>query len=221
MYLLAITNWGHLVSSFTSREAKMVCPRCKNENVDTAVFCIHCGYDLHQTTKAANLSSGAYFLLMTIRFVIAIFAVWVLKEILVNLSFVKDLVIPNFPLTIITMINLVFLTIMIMLIVGFAGLLVRMWPKVFPKFVEAGRAINIILYLIILSVVYDALRPVFASVFGTSTALLILQIVLVAVALILVFLVGIILYRSLPAWLNYLRQSMMVTTSYENPTIPQ
>lgn len=198
----------------------MICPRCSKENEETAEFCIHCGFTLRKPAegKAQTLSSGTYLLIMTLRFLLAVFGLWILKEVLINLSFIKEVTIPNFPLTVITIINLIFFVLMILLIFGFAALVARMWPKVFPGYQEGGKAINVILYLILLSITYQALRPMAASFLADVSGLMVLQVVLSVIALILVLWVAIILYRALPGWLNNIRQSMYVQTPYDDIT---
>jgi hypothetical protein len=196
----------------------MVCPRCNTENDESAEFCIHCGYGLRQPAaeKQSAVSPGTYLLMMTVRFLIAIFGLWVLKEVLVSLSFIKEVTIPNFPLTVISIINLVFFLLLILLIIGFAALVARMWPRVFPGYTEAGKVINVILYLIILSVLYQTLRPMAGMFQDGATILLILQITLSVIAFILILWVAVILYRALPGWLNNIRQSMVIPTPYDN-----
>jgi hypothetical protein len=193
----------------------MNCPRCNTENEPSAQYCISCAYPLQSTPqKAQVVSSGTYLLLMTIRFLIAIFGAWILEQILISLPFVISIQIPRFPLTVTDIINLVIAVLMVIFLISYSISLSRTWPKTFPKFTQVGTLLSGIVYLIILVVLYLPLEPIFEKIFTypyTTTAVLILQISFALIALVLMIWLAVILYHALPSWLVNLRHAMIQT----------
>jgi hypothetical protein len=192
----------------------MKCPRCNTENEPTAQYCVNCAYPFQAAPqKAQSVSAGTYLLLMTIRFLIAIFGLWIIEKVVVGLPFVEKMVIRNFPLTVTNIINIVIALLMVILLISFAILLGGMWPRAFPKYQQAGTVLSGIIYLIVLSVLYSPIETLLQKILtgqDAATAVLILQVVFAVTALVLVIWLAIIVYNALPSWLNSIRQAMIV-----------
>lgn len=190
----------------------MNCPHCNTPNDPSNQFCMSCGKPMKaDATLAANrpaVSPSEWLGILTIRLVAALFGLWILNKILTQLSFVKELKIPDFDVTPASIISAVLFLVMILLLLGFARLLGVLWPRTFPKAPEAVLIWNAIIYLIVLSVGYTALRPVIQGFFDEPEVLMVFQIVLVVIALLIVIRPSIVIYKALPTWLVHLRDSL-------------
>lgn len=146
--------------------------------------------------------------LYTLRTLVTLLGIWILKLIVVSLPFFKELSIPDFPFTVVQIVNL-FITIVIVVIIGNYGIgLSKYWPLEFPKAPEAGTVLTMIVFLIALITAYDSLKEVLETLVEGSEAVLILQIVFLVTSVMLLIRAALVVHQSLPKWLNNLRKSL-------------
>lgn len=192
----------------------MNCPYCNAYNNPESQFCMNCGRQLtHQAAPGipqaapALPSPSSWIGILALRLLLTLFGLWLLKDILIKLSFVRDLQIPEVPISAPEIISVLFFIVMIVLLLNFARTLTVLWPQAFPRYREAPLIINAILYLLVLNFAYKALRPVIFWITTDSEVMMILQIILVILAILIIVYPCIILYQALPGWLSNWRQT--------------
>jgi len=198
----------------------MICPnpKCKKKIADDSQFCPYCGTEIVQN-KVDKLSqnkvveppqpnqSSNELILHTLRLIIMIIVVFVLKAILLALPFIKDLVIPNFTITTVNLINIFTNLIIFVFLIIYGISLKDIWPKSLPSIPELGDVASIFVYLISLVVIYDSIKRVLESLFIESDPVTILQIATLVIAVGLISWAGFITYRYLPEWMDKIRIS--------------
>ena len=197
----------------------MYCPRCNTYNDPSYQFCQSCGLDMRANNwrPSGQLQSpGQHMWTQSLRFVVMLFALWITRSLFTGLSFVRELTIPDFPLTPVMMVNLIIFGFIIFLLVRFAAMLSRYWPAAFPRFAGASAIINAVLYVILLSQIYRSLVPIFQTITRDSEPIMAFQVLLLFVALILVVRALILLYNLLPGWFS----NLQVETPPAAPTQP-
>lgn len=153
--------------------------------------------------------------LFTLRTLVTLIGIWILKLIIVSLPFVKELTIPNFPLTVIQIVNLLIDIVVVTMILNFGLGLSKYWPLEFPKAPEAGIVFTMLTYLIGLIVAYGAIKDLLDSLVDESEPVLILQIVFLVTAVLLLTRAALVVYQSLPKWLANLRDSLSTPPDFK------
>jgi len=147
--------------------------------------------------------------LYSLRTFLTLLGIWILKLIVVSLPFLKELVIPNFPMNVIQIANILFAIAIVLVIINYGMLLNKYWPIEFPKIPEAGIVFSMLIYLIVLVSIYHPLKSIFFSLLKESEAILILQIVFLVVSVVLLIRASLVVYLSMPKWLNELREGLI------------
>lgn len=187
------------------------CPACQALNEPNSRFCINCGQVLPGNQMAEPSSNPSlvyrrYLAIATARVVIALFLVWFLKGVLLNLSFIEGLIIPSIPFSAAQMINLIAYLVAFVLLVGFTQTLRSYWALSFPTLANLTPALLVIIYVVLLSIVYQALLPILVELINDPRDfVLALQVTLAILAVILLAWVGKIIYDALPGWLGSIR----------------
>ena len=188
----------------------MVCPKCNTPNEPNFQFCSVCGEPLNENAvliEAQRKSVAREHLLShTFRIVIGLIGLWLIKTILLDLSFVKELRIPELPISISNIILIIIFLIVLTLIFLFARTVSILWPIAFPKAKEAGSVWVTLLVVIALRIVYKILKPILQELTTETEPVMILQLVLLLVAIVLLFGAGVIIYRAIPRWFASIKE---------------
>ncbi|MBM3703136.1 MAG: hypothetical protein FJW63_09185 [Actinobacteria bacterium] len=145
----------------------------------------------------------------SLRLLIILLSLWILKLILVSLPFIKELIIPKPYLPITTIINLVLVIIAVLLLAAYNINLSRLWAKESPNLPEAGTIISTLIYLIIMAIAYGVIKELFLALEMGNEPLLILQIVLLVISVLLITRAAIVVYKSIPKWLTMIKEFML------------
>lgn len=201
----------------------MNCPNCNTPNDSANQFCVNCGQPLGEQIStpaqspavqspaiqppAIARSVSELLQVLTIRMVVILLGLWLLKVVLNWLPFIKELRIPNSPLPVPTIINTIVFLIIIVWLISYSRMLWVLWPQALPRYREAGSFLVMLIYLITLVVLYNAARPLVLTFAPGTEALTILQVVLFIIALFLLIYAIVVVYQRLPFWLPAIRQS--------------
>lgn len=203
----------------------MNCPNCGVMNDANNQFCQNCGTSLIQSSEKVVIdrtkSARNNVLSHSFRFLICIFFLWIVKATLTSLGFVKELHIPNFPLSIMTIISIAILLMLLALLIGYSRVVALYWPQAFPNYQEAGSFWTAVIYLIILGLVYKILKPLLQIIrfdtgsISTQSAsnfeqILILQLLLLVISVVVIFRAGTIIYYAIPRWYQKFREEWVV-----------
>jgi len=157
---------------------------------------------------------------LTIRMVVILIGLWLLKAILNWLPFIKELRIPDSPLATTTIIDTIVYLIIIGLLISYSRMLWVLWPQVLPRYREAATFLVMLIYIIVLVVLYLAIQPIILGlVTRPSQVLTVLQIVLFVAALFLLFYALVIVYQRLPFWLPSVRQQVTFAAPQSNEVV--
>lgn len=218
----------------------MNCPNCNTPNEPGYQFCVNCGQPLSSQSQvpppagespapppvvqpqapprppiARSLSELLQ--VLTIRIVVILVGLWLLKVVLNWLPFIQDLRIPNSPLSVSTIINTIVYLIIIALLVSYSRMLWVLWPQALPRYREASTFLVMLIYIVVLIVFYYAVQPlILAFASDPREALTVLQVILFIVALILLVYAIVIVYQRLPFWLPSVRQRVTFTAPTGN-----
>jgi hypothetical protein len=208
--------------SIKQEETMITCPNCQAQNEAGSRFCISCGHDLSgvpaegSTAVAQTGLYRRYLGVSTGQFLIALLLVWLLRSILVNLSFVEGLRLPDIPFTMAQIITFIAYLIAFVLLVIYADALRSHWPRAFPRLASLTPALTVIIYVILLSLAYRALLPVILSlVDDPGDFILLLRVALTVLALVLLGWAGKVVYDALPGWLSTIRFTVPQVESAE------
>jgi hypothetical protein len=148
------------------------------------------------------------------RLFIALILVWLFRSILVNLSFVEGLILPDVPFTAPEIITFLAYLIAFVLLLGYTQTLRSHWAAAYPQLASLTPALVVIIYVILLSFAYRALLPIILTLADDPRDfVLALRVVLAVLALILLFWAGKVIYDALPAWLSGIR--------FDTPTVQE
>jgi hypothetical protein len=142
----------------------------------------------------------------TARLFIALLLIWLLRSILVNLSFVEGLLIPDVPFAVEQLITFIAYAAAFVLLIGYTQTLRTGWALAFPSLASLTPALVGIIYVVLLSLAYRALLPVIIElVDDPRDFILALRVILVILAIILLSWAGKVIYDALPGWLASIR----------------
>ena len=191
----------------------MNCPNCNTPNEPNNAFCENCGYALTATNQSGGgISPGQSLGIITVRLVIAILGVWIIRSLLSGLSFIEGLLIPDTSMTGVTIVNALAYIVIIVLLVGYARDLGQLWPRAFPTYPELGSLLVALVYTVILAAIYAGLRPFLIEFLPDREVLLIIQALLAFFVLIIVFRAAFIAYQGLSPWLTRLVSGLKYPT---------
>jgi len=194
----------------------MNCPNCNTFNDAGNQYCMKCGKALPTeglVPMGGYSSPGQALYSITGQTLISVLMLYLLRSVLQGLSFIQDLQITNWHITTPEIISTIMYLLVLVLLVIFAHSLGYFWPQAFPRYSGIGVVLTAILYVIGLSVIYSMLKPVFLRFISDPEPMLILRIILALVALSLLGRAVIVIYQSLPTWLNNLRTSFLTMPS--------
>ena len=179
----------------------MNCPNCNTPNEASNQFCVNCGAALNlapQTTR----SSGQYLGILTARLAIALLGVWIIRTVLLSLSFVEELRLTGTIITASMIINALIFLVVIFLLIDYARNFGALWPLSFPSYPELGYLITALIYVGVLSAIYAGVKPILLGLAPDPEVMQIFQIVLAVLALIIVARAAVIAYHGLAGWLS-------------------
>lgn len=165
-------------------------------------------------------SVGELLQVLTIRLLVILLSLWVLKVFLNWLPFIKELRIPSLPLSTTTIINTIVYIVVIVFLFGYARMLLVLWPQALPRYREAATFLAMLIFIITLIVVYYAIKP-WVPVFihdnkDAITAITIIQVVLFITVMALLIYAIMIIYQRLPYWMPSVRQKVKFTVPAGN-----
>ena len=195
----------------------MNCPNCNTVNPAGNQFCMNCGASLSAVGAAPITrysSLGHALFTATGQTLISVLMLYLLRSILNGLSFIQELQIPEWRITAPEIISIIMYLLVLVLLVNYARSVAYLWPQAYPRYSGVGIVITAILYVIGLSVAYTMLKPLFQRFFTDPEPLLILRVLLALIALFLLGRAAVVVYQSLPGWLDNLRTSLMTLPSY-------
>lgn len=191
----------------------ITCLNCNTPNSPESRFCISCGQTLAgqvagsgETAVSATSFMRRQLGIATARLLITLLLIWLLRSILINLSFVEGLRIPDFPFTIEQLITFIAYAVAFVLLIGYTQTLRTYWTPAFPSLASLTPALVGIIYVVLLSLAYRALLPLITNlVDDPRDFILALRVVLVILAIILLSWAGKVIYDALPGWLGSIR----------------
>lgn len=188
------------------------CPNCQALNEPNSRFCIGCGQTLagvraaNPTAKNPTQGYRRNLFVATGQTVIALFLVWFLRGVLTSLSFVEGLVVVDIPFSAAQVITFIAYLIAFFLLIGLAQTLRAYWPLAFPALRSLTPALLVIIYVVLLSFAYQALRPILVELLDDPRDfVLALRVVLTILSVGLLAWAGKAIYDSLPGWLGEIR----------------
>lgn len=200
----------------------MICPNCNTNNLTGNQYCMNCGKELPiggDETMARYTPPGRALYFITGQTIITVIVLYLLRSVLLGLKFIQDLHIAGWKITTAEIISTIMYILIIGLLVIFARALSYFWPQAFPLYKGIGVVLTTIVYVIGLSVIYSMAKPLFLRFILDSEPLLILCVLLALVAIFLLGRAAVVIYQSLPAWLDNLRTSLLapLPKSIEKP----
>ncbi len=191
----------------------IICTNCNTPNSPESRFCISCGQTLAGQVAGSGETavSPTNFMrrqlgIATARLLIALLLIWLLRSILVNLSFVEGLLIPEVPFAVEQLITFIAYAAAFVLLIGYTQTVRIGWASAFPSLASLTPALVGIIYVVLLSLAYRALLPVIIElVDDPRDFILALRVILVILAIILLSWAGKVIYDALPGWLGSIR----------------
>ncbi|RME36693.1 MAG: zinc ribbon domain-containing protein [Deltaproteobacteria bacterium] len=203
----------------------IICPSCGAENSAEHRFCLQCGAPLPKRDVISTPAAGAAETLgvATWRLILAYFGLWLLHWVFAWLSFVRDLHIdvPDGRISAISIVEGIIYLVMVGLLLRYAALLGREWPRRFPRYRQILPALTAFLWLLGLHLLYR-IFPLFAYLLTPPDAadfMLIIQAVFFVLAFLIAARAALLVYAALPdlvrtAWDDMHNYVLMV----ENPS---
>ena len=192
----------------------MNCPHCNTQNDPSYQFCMNCGKSLGKgapAPKQAPLARSSSELLgvFTVRLVIALLGIWLIKTIINWLPFARELPVSETGLSILMFINMMIFIIVILLLLGYARTVRVLWPQAYPRYREVGFVIMAVVCIGVLIAVYNAFLPLILKYSDDPSILIIFQALLLLFSAIFLGYAFLGVYRKLPAWLTIIRQDQL------------
>jgi hypothetical protein len=175
---------------------------------------MNCGQPLGkgaQAPKQAPLARSSSELLgvLTVRLLISLLGLWLIKTIINWLPFAHELPVSETGFSILMLINAVIYLIVILLLLGYAGTVRVLWPQAYPRFREVGFVIMAVVYIGVLIAVYNGFLPLIVVFSDDPSILIIFQALLLLFSAIILGYAFLGVYRKLPAWLMIIRQDQL------------
>lgn len=194
----------------------MNCPSCNSPNPPENIFCMQCGQPLHNTSpNQSQTSANSWLGIQTVRVLISLFGLWVIKAVLTRLSFIRELRIPDFNLPPVTVVEIIIFILAVILLLAFARQLGVLWPRAYPAYAQIAPALNALIYALVLSFLYKILKPLVVGFMEDSEALLVLQLLFTFIALIILLRAAMLVYQKLPAWIDQWRKDFLIPKAEE------
>ena len=141
----------------------------------------------------------------TLKTVIFIIGIWILKLIIISLPFIKEMSIPGLFFPASRLINTLFILLIVFFLIKFGVEIRKIWKLDYPKYAKVGIIISMLVFLIALIILYGVTKEYIYQFSTTSEPLLALQIVSLIITVLLLFIPAKIIYQSLPKWLETLK----------------
>jgi hypothetical protein len=187
------------------------------KNESGSRFCINCGQDLGDMVTESSITVSPtgpyrrYLGVTTGQFLIALLLVRLLRSILVNLSFIEGLRLPDVPFTVVQIITFIAYLVAFVLLVIYADALRSHWPRAYPRLAPLTPALTVVIYVVLISLAYRAVLPIILSlVDDPGDFVLLLRIALTVWALVLLSWAGKVVYDAPPGWLSGIRFSVPI-----------
>lgn len=202
----------------------MNCPNCNAYNDPGSQFCINCGQSLAggasgtaPVAPAPGVAQTSRQLLgiHTLRLLFALLVLFIFYKVLINLSFVEQIVIPDFPFTVTQIVRALVYLVALVLLLGYAQALRSLWPRAFPRWSAASTLLVALIYVAIFAAAYSAIATPLLVLTEEPDAVLVLQIVLLILALFVLGAAWVSFYSDMPSWLRDLRLSVPVSVSQD------
>lgn len=189
----------------------MICPNCNTQNDPSNQYCMQCGKPL--SNEVPNQQPLAHTVrdllgLLTFRIIIFLLVLWFIQGVLVQLPFIRDLQIPNFPIPASVIVTSIINLVIIGLLLGYSRTLWVLWNQSFPRYGSFGSVLVIAVYLVVLVLVYQLILPWLTANITNAEPITIFQIVMGIITFALVIYLLIVVYQRLPDWLSKIRQDM-------------
>jgi hypothetical protein len=172
---------------------------------------MNCGKPLASgaTSHAAPLarSPGHLLGILTLRLIFVIFGLALIRAILMRLPFTQSIRITNFPLTVENIVNAAIYLIVLLILLAYARSLLVLWPQAFPRFRDAGMFLAALVYIGVLVALYYTAGPIIIALEAGSDLFMWFEVIMLAIAIVLLIWAGIALYRFLPIWLSSINLS--------------
>jgi hypothetical protein len=178
---------------------------------------MNCGANLmvNEPVVLAKEESRKKLSIETIRTIISIFGLLILNWLIKSMGFMKDLQIQESNLTAEIVVKSVVYLLIIFLLIRYASYIGSLWKKAFPKFSQADVFFQTILFLICLSVLYEATPWLFQLYLTDPQINLIYRLTLGGIAIVLIVRASIYFYQVLPVWLKRINLKIDIPEEYE------
>ena len=192
----------------------MKCPHCNTQNDPSYQFCLSCGKPLGKGSSVPSRaplaqSSSELLGVLTVRLLIALFGIWLIKTIINWLPFARVLPVSETGFSVLLLINLMIFLIVILLLLGYARTLRVLWTQAYPLYREVGFVIIAVVYICVLIAVYSAFLPLIIRYSDDPSILIIFQALLLLFSTVILGYAFLVVYRKLPAWLTIIRQEQL------------
>lgn len=202
----------------------MNCPNCNAYNEPGSQFCINCGYSLASVTAGSGGASAStsgeerarqLLGIHTLRLVFGLLVLFIFYRVLINLSFVETMRIPDFPFTVVEIIRAIVYLVALVLLIGYVQSLRSLWPRAFPKWSSFTALLAALIYVAIIAAAYQAIARILFEITEEPDAVLVLQVVLLVLALLVLGAAWVTFYSEMPGWLRNLRLSVPISATQD------
>jgi hypothetical protein len=202
----------------------MNCPHCNAYNEAGSQFCINCGQSLAgnvvvagggAVAPSAEETSRQLLGIHTLRLLFGLLVLFVFYKVLINLSFVERLIIPDFPFTATEIIRALVYLVALVLLLGYAQSLRNLWPKAYPRWSAITPLLVALIYVAVIAAAYSAIATPLLVLTEEPDAVLVLQIVLLVLAVLVLGSAWVSFYTGMPSWLRNLRLNVPVSTTHD------
>ncbi|MCI0520799.1 MAG: zinc ribbon domain-containing protein [Chloroflexi bacterium] len=186
----------------------MNCPHCNTVNDPANQFCVSCGQPIHiaegapPARPAGGLSAGETLSMLTLHLALSLLGVWLLRAVLMGLSFVKQFQIPDFDVPTVSLISALAYLFIILIVINYARSFAVLWPQAVRGYPALGSLLVSFLYIIVLSALYKAFQPFIIELDPDPEMMLFIQGVLIVLALFILGRAFLLAYQGLAPWLS-------------------
>jgi len=140
--------------------------------------------------------------MLTLRLVIALLGLWILRAVIVGLSFVEQFQIPDFNIPTVGLINAFVYLLMIILLLNYARDLGGLWQQAFSGYPGLGVLLVGLIYVLVLAAIYNGARPILVGFIPDPEILMVVQITLIVLALLILARAVVQAYLGLAPWIS-------------------